>query len=313
MIDFKLDGKKIWVAGHRGMVGQALLRRLEKENVEVLTVDRKNLDLRDGQAVQTWMKEQAPDVVLLAAAKVGGILANTTYPAEFMYDNLMIASNIIHASACSDVSKLLFLGSSCIYPKFAPQPIVESALLSGPLEPTNQWYALAKIVGVKMVEAYALQYGKSFISVMPTNLYGVGDTYHLLNSHVIPALIMKIHTAKEEKRADVEIWGSGNVLREFLYVDDLADACIFLLKTYDEPLPINVGVGEDLSIRDLAFLICKVIGFEGKIIFDTGKPEGTPQKLLDVSRIHNLGWRAQISLEEGLKKAYQDYLKRKAE
>ncbi|HQS84756.1 MAG: GDP-fucose synthetase [Alphaproteobacteria bacterium 16-39-46] len=313
MTNFQLKGKKIWVAGHRGMVGQALLRRLETENAEVLTVDRKNLDLRDEKAVQTWMKEHSPDVVLLAAAKVGGILANSTYPAEFLHDNLTIASNVIHASSCLNVSKLLFLGSSCIYPKFASQPIVETALLSGSLEPSNQWYALAKIVGVKMVEAYALQYGKSFISVMPTNLYGVNDTYHLLNSHVIPALIMKIHAAKTEKRASVEIWGSGNVRREFLYVDDLADACIFLLKNYDSPQTINVGVGEDLSIRDLAHQIGNVIGFHGEFVFDTKKPEGTPQKLLDVSRMNNLGWRPQVSLEAGLKSAYQDYLKRNAE
>ncbi|MBS0185399.1 MAG: GDP-L-fucose synthase [Proteobacteria bacterium] len=310
MINFQLEGKKIWVAGHRGMVGQALLRRLEKEKSEILTVDRKTLDLRDAKAVQTWMKKNSPDIILLAAAKVGGILANATYPAEFLYDNLMIASNIIHASSYLNVSKLLFLGSSCIYPKFASQPIKETELLSGALEPTNQWYALAKIVGVKMIEAYALQYGKSFISVMPTNLYGIGDTYHLLNSHVIPALIMKIHQAKVENKKDVEIWGSGNVRREFLYVDDLADACIFLLKVYDSPQTINIGVGEDLSIRELAFLIGKIIGFQGDFMFNAQKPEGTPQKLLDISRLQNLGWRPQVSLKAGLERAYQDYLKR---
>lgn len=308
---FDLSGKKIWVAGHRGMVGAAILRQLEKEkDVTLLTISHKELDLRDQAGVHTWVKDNKPDVVFLAAAKVGGIMANSTYPADFIYDNLAITTNIIHAAWMNGVQKLVNIGSSCIYPKFAPQPIKEDSLLSGPLEPTNEYYALAKIAGIKMCQAYRAQYGADFIALQPCNLYGPGDTYHGENSHVIPAMILKFQAAKDRGDSFLELWGTGTPLREFLFVDDLAEAAVFLCKTYSDPMPMNVGFGTDLSIRDLAHKIAAVVGYKGEIRFNPEKPDGTPKKLLDVSRLEAAGWRAKTSLDEGLKIAYQDYLSR---
>lgn len=308
---FDLSGKKIWVAGHRGMVGSAILRQLEKEkDVTLLTIPHKDLDLRDQAGVNAWVKENKPDVVFLAAAKVGGIMANSTYPADFIYDNLAITTNIIHAAWMNGVQKLVNIGSSCIYPKFAPQPIKEDSLLTGPLEPTNEWYALAKIAGIKMCQAYRAQYGADFIALQPCNLYGVGDTYHGENSHVIPAMILKFQAAKDTKAPFLELWGSGTPLREFLFVDDMAEAAVFLCKTYSDPVPMNVGFGTDLSIHDLAHKVAAVVGYTGEIRFNPEKPDGTPKKLLDVSRLTAAGWTAKTSLDEGLKIAYQDYLSR---
>jgi GDP-L-fucose synthase len=308
---FDLSGKKIWVAGHRGMVGAAILRQLEKEkDVTLLTISHKELDLRDQAGVNTWVKDNKPDVVFLAAAKVGGIMANSTYPADFIYDNLAITTNIIHAAWMNGVQKLVNIGSSCIYPKFAPQPIKEDSLLSGPLEPTNEYYALAKIAGIKMCQAYRAQYGADFIALQPCNLYGPGDTYHGENSHVIPAMILKFQASKDRGDSFLELWGTGTPLREFLFVDDLAEAAVFLCKTYSDPIPMNVGFGTDLSIRDLAHKIAAVVGYKGEIRFNPEKPDGTPKKLLDVSRLEAAGWKAKTSLDEGLKIAYQDYLSR---
>lgn len=308
---FNLSGKKIWVAGHRGMVGAAILRQLEKEkNITPLTISHKELDLRDQAGVNAWVKANKPDVVFLAAAKVGGIMANSTYPAEFIYDNLAITTNVIHAAWVNGVQKLVNIGSSCIYPKFAPQPIKEDSLLSGPLEPTNEWYALAKIAGIKMCQAYRAQYGADFIALQPCNLYGLGDTYHGENSHVIPAMILKFQTAKNKGEAFIELWGTGTPLREFLFVDDMAEAAVFLCKTYSDSVPMNVGFGTDLSIRDLAHKIAKVVGYQGEIRFNPEKPDGTPKKLLDVSRLTAAGWTAKTTLDEGLKISYQDYLSR---
>ncbi|ARN84560.1 GDP-L-fucose synthase family protein [Candidatus Nucleicultrix amoebiphila] len=304
---FTLTHKKVWVAGHRGMVGKALVKSLTHESCEVLTVDRTHLDLTSQIKVDEWMSANKPDVVIIAAAKVGGIHANNTYPAHFLYENMMIASNIIHAAYVQNVQKLLFLGSSCIYPRLAKQPMNENELLTGPLEPTNQWYAIAKISGLKMAEAYRYQYGCDFISAMPTNLYGIGDTYHLENSHVIPALIMKIHEAKQNNAKSVTLWGTGDVFREFLFVDDLADACVHLLKKYSDFSPVNIGTGEDMKISHLANMIADVIGYKGQFIYDDSKPNGTPRKLLDVSKIKQLGWQAKMSLRDGLKIAYEDY------
>jgi GDP-L-fucose synthase len=307
---YPLTGKKIYVAGHHGMVGSALVRLLSKEACEIVTTEKTLVDLRNQSAVNSWFSQNKPEVVFLAAAKVGGIHANQSYPAEFLYDNLSIASHIIHAAKEFNVEKLLFLGSSCIYPRMAPQPIQEESLLSGPLEPTNEWYAIAKIAGLKMAEAYRKQYGCDFISGMPTNLYGPGDHYDLQNSHVLPALIRKIHEAKINQQPSVILWGTGQPKREFLYVDDLAEACIFLMKQYSEPEIVNIGVGSDLSIAELANLIAEILEYTGEFIFDTSMPDGTPRKQLDVSRIHNLGWQAKTSLKKGILQSYQDFLRR---
>lgn len=300
---------KIYIAGHRGMVGSAIMRRLQHDGFENIIVRTSSeLDLRNQEAVARFFADEQPDYVFLAAAKVGGIVANNTYRAEFIYDNLMIETNIIHYAYKSGVKKLMFLGSSCIYPKMAPQPLKEEYLLSGYLEQTNEPYAIAKIAGIKMCDAYRDQYGCNFISVMPTNLYGPNDNYNLTTSHVLPALIRKFHEAKEEGVSNVTVWGSGTPKREFLYADDLADACVFLMKTYNEPGLVNVGVGEDLTIQELAELIKDVTGFEGEIVFDSSKPDGTPRKLMDVSKLHSLGWRHRISLREGVELAYDDFL-----
>lgn len=301
---------KIYIAGHRGMVGGAIKRALEQKGFcNILVRTSKELDLRNQQAVENFFEEEQPAYVFLAAAKVGGIVANDIYRAEFLYDNLMIQSNIVHAAYKTKVRKLMFLGSSCIYPKMAPQPLKEEYLLTGPLEPTNEPYAIAKIAGIKLCESYRHQYGCNFISVMPTNLYGIGDNYHPQNSHVLPALIRRFHEAKERKDAAVVVWGSGSVKREFLYADDLADACLFLMEIYDEKEIINIGTGEDLTIRELAYLVREIIGFEGEIHFDSSKPDGTPRKLMDVTKMHRLGWRHTTSLQKGICLAYKDFLK----
>jgi len=297
---------KIFVAGHRGMVGSAIVRGLRENNFQnIITRGSSELDLRNQLAVDSFFQLEQPEYVFLAAAKVGGILANNLYRAEFLYDNLLIESNIIHAAYKYKTRKLLFLGSSCIYPKMAPQPLKEDYLLTGLLEPTNEPYAIAKITGIKLCEAYRDQYGCNFISAMPTNLYGQGDNYHPQNSHVIPGLIRRFHEAKVNHHDRVEIWGSGQPLREFLYVDDLAAACLFLMENYDGKLFVNIGTGTDLSIKNLAELIKEVVGFEGSIDFDATKPDGTPRKLMDVTRLSEMGWQSTISLKEGLKKTYQ--------
>lgn len=300
---------KIYVAGHRGMVGSAIFRKLQKEGYNnILTRTSKELDLRHQQAVEDFFQKEQPEYVFLAAAKVGGILANNTYRADFLYDNLMIQSNVIHAAYKYKVKKLLFLGSSCIYPKHAPQPMKEEYLLSGYLEPTNEPYAIAKITGIKMCEAYRDQYGCNFISAMPTNLYGPNDNYDLNNSHVLPALIRKFYEAKINKKPSVTIWGTGQPRREFMHADDLADACLFLMLNYNEKQFVNVGTGKDIAIAELAQLIKNIVGYEGEIVFDTSKPDGTPRKLLDLSYLHSLGWKHKIELEEGILLAYQDFL-----
>lgn len=291
------------------MVGSAIYRKLVKEGFSnIITRTSAELDLRNQQAVADFFAQEKPDYVFLAAAKVGGIVANNTYRADFLYENLAIQNNVIHQSYVNSVKKLMFLGSSCIYPKLAPQPLKEEYLLTGLLEDTNEPYAIAKIAGIKMCDAYRAQYGCNFISVMPTNLYGYNDNYHPQNSHVLPALIRKFDEAKRNGSSEVVIWGTGAPMREFLFADDLADACYFLMQNYDEPNLINIGTGEDLTIKDLALMIKDVVGFEGTLIFDTSKPDGTPRKLMDVSKLHNLGWRHQIELKEGLRLAYQDYL-----
>jgi GDP-L-fucose synthase len=298
---------KIYIAGHRGMVGSALLRKLQKEGFTNFVLRTSNeLDLRDQKAVTQFFAKEKPDYVFLAAAKVGGIVANNTYRAEFLYDNLMIQSNIIHQSYVQGVKKLMFLGSSCIYPKLAPQPLKEEYLLTGPLEHTNEPYAIAKIAGIKMCDAYRDQYSCNFISVMPTNLYGPNDNYDLNSSHVLPALLRKFHEAKERGDSEVVVWGSGTPKREFLHADDLADACVYLMNTYNESGLINIGVGEDISIKELAYLIKEITGFKGEVVFDSSKPDGTPRKLMDVSKLHNFGWKATIVLKDGIKKVYQD-------
>lgn len=301
----------IFVAGANGMVGSAIVRALKKQGYSnILTPSSKELDLSNQAAVNAWFHANKPEYVFLAAAKVGGILANNTYRADFLYVNLMIEANVIHASYLNNVKKLLFLGSSCIYPKLAPQPLKEEYLLSGELEYTNEPYAIAKIAGIKLVENYRKQYNCAFISAMPTNLYGPNDNYDLNNSHVLPALIRKFHEAKIQNLPNVTVWGTGSPLREFLHVDDLAEACIFLMEKYEGDEWLNIGVGHDISIKDLALLVKKVVGFEGELIFDTSKPDGTPRKLMDVSKINNLGWKAKISLEEGIKAVYEEYSKR---
>jgi GDP-L-fucose synthase len=298
---------KIYVAGHRGMVGSAIVRKLRSEGFEnIVTRSSSELDLRNQQDVEEFFAKEKPDHVFLAAAKVGGIVANNTYRADFLYENLMIQSNVIHSAYKHNVSKLMFLGSSCIYPKMCPQPIKEEYLLTGPLEITNEPYAIAKIAGLKMCEAYRSQYGCEFISVMPTNLYGPNDNYDLKNSHVLPALIRKFYEAKRDNIPSVEIWGSGKPMREFLHVDDLADACFFLMNTYDGQEALNIGTGTDLSILDLAHLIKKVSGYEGELVFDASKPDGTPRKLLDVSRLNSLGWKHSISLEQGIRMVWDE-------
>jgi len=298
---------KIYVAGHRGMVGSAIVRRLEQLGYKnIITRSSSEVDLRNQQQVFSFFEKEKPDYVFLAAARVGGIYANNTYRAEFLYDNLMIESNIIHASYLNNIKKLLFLGSSCIYPRMAPQPLKETYLLTGTLEYTNEPYAIAKIAGIKLCENYRLQYGCNFISVMPTNLYGPNDNYDLAKSHVLPALIRKIHTAKINGVPTVEVWGSGTPLREFLHVDDLSDACLFLMEHYNEPELINIGTGTDISIKDLALLIMKIAGYKGEIKFDSTKPDGTPRKLMDVNKLIALGWKPKISLEEGIKMVYKD-------
>jgi GDP-L-fucose synthase len=303
-----LHTDKIYVAGHRGMVGSAIVRRLQKEGYNnIITRTSKELDLRDPQAVAQFFQEEKPEYVFLAAAKVGGIVANNTYRGEFLYDNLMIQNNVIHQSYLNGVTKLMFLGSSCIYPKLAPQPLKEEYLLTGPLESTNEPYAIAKIAGIKLCDAYRAQYGCNFISVMPTNLYGPNDNYDLQNSHVLPALVRKMHEAKERGDAEVVVWGSGTPKREFLHADDLAHACFFLMQTYSKEGLVNIGVGEDISIKELALLIKDIVGFKGELTFDSSKPDGTPRKLMDVSKLHSLGWKASTGLREGIETAYNDF------
>jgi GDP-L-fucose synthase len=306
---FELKGRRVFVAGHKGMVGSALVRRLASEGVELLTVGRSEVDLCDQRAVFDWFAKNRPDAVFLAAAKVGGIVANDTLRAEFLYDNLIIAANVIHAAQVNGAEKLLFLGSSCIYPRLAAQPLREDSMLTGPLEPTNEPYAIAKIAGIKMVEAYRRQYGADFISVMPTNLFGPGDNYHPEHSHVVAALIRRFHEAKLSGAENVVVWGTGTPRREFLYVDDLADACVHLMKNYSSGELINIGTGEDITIADFARMVAAVVGYAGTIRFDASRPDGTPRKLLDVSRLASLGWRAHISLEDGIELAYRAYLR----
>jgi GDP-L-fucose synthase len=302
---FSLAGKRVWVAGHRGMVGSALVRRLGRERCEILTVARSEADLRRQEPTGRWLEGARPEVVIVAAAKVGGILANDTWPADFLYDNLMIEANVIEASHRVGVEKLLFLGSSCIYPKHAPQPMPEESLLTGPLEPTNEWYAIAKIAGIKLCQAYRRQHGCDFISAMPTNLYGPGDNYDLMSSHVVPALIRKMHEAKAAGAAEVEIWGTGRPRREFLHVDDLADACVHLLQHYSGELHLNIGCGEDVTIAELASLVQEVVGYRGRLRYDASRPDGTPRKLLDTGRLTALGWQPRIPLKDGLADAYR--------
>ena len=298
----------MWVAGHRGMAGSAVVRRLAGEGCELITVTRQELDLRDQGRVEAWMQAKRPQVVFVAAATVGGIVANDTRPAEFLYDNLAIETNIVHGSWKAGVEKLLFLGSSCVYPKLAPQPLTEDALLSGPLEPTNAWYAVAKIAGIKLCQAYRRQYGCDFISAMPTNLYGPGDNYDLEQGHVVAALQMKIHRAKQIGASTVEIWGSGTPRREFLYVDDLADGLVFVMKHYSEETHINVGTGQEITVRELAELIARVAQYEGAFVYDRSRPDGTPRKVMDVRRLTALGWTANTPLEQGLRQAYESYV-----
>lgn len=302
---------KIFVAGHRGMVGSAIYRKLISEGyTNIITRSSKELDLRDQHLVNDFFEQEKPEYVFLAAAKVGGIIANNTYRADFLYENIQLQNNVIHASYVNGVKKLMFLGSSCIYPKLAPQPLKEDYLLTGTLEPTNEPYAIAKIAGIKMCEAYRDQYGCNFISVMPTNLYGINDNYHPQNSHVLPALIKRFHEAKLNKLESVEIWGTGSPLREFLFSNDLADACYFLMQNYNDKQFVNIGTGHDLSIKDLALLVKKIVGYEGELKFDTTKPDGTPRKLMDVSKLHELGWKHKIELAEGIELAYEDFLKK---
>jgi GDP-L-fucose synthase len=305
---FELKGRRVLVAGHKGMVGSALVRRLASEDIELLTVGRSEVDLCDQAAVFDWFAKNRPQAVFMAAAKVGGIVANNTLRAEFLYDNLIIAANVIHAAHLNGTEKLMFLGSSCIYPRLAAQPLREDSMLTGPLEPTNEPYAIAKIAGIKMVEAYRSQYACDFISVMPTNLYGRGDNYHPQHSHVVAALIRRFHEAKLSGASNAAVWGTGTPRREFLYVDDLADACVHLMKIYSSGELINIGTGEDITIADFARMVAGVVGYAGTISFDPSRPDGTPRKLLDVSRLASLGWRAKTSLEDGIRLAYQAYL-----
>jgi len=310
---FPLTGKRVWVAGHRGMVGSAIVRRLAGEGCEVITAGREVVDLKRQDQVQAWMAREKPDAIFLAAAKVGGILANDRFPADFLYDNLMIEANIIEAAHAQGVAKLLFLGSSCIYPKFAPQPITEDALLTGELEPTNEWYAIAKIAGIKLAQAYRKQHGDDFISAMPTNLYGPGDNFDLNSSHVLPALIRKAHEAKLNGADGITIWGSGTPRREFLHADDCADACVHLMKTYSDAQHVNVGSGDDVTILELAQLVCEVVGLQGGITTDTSKPDGTPRKLMSADKLRGMGWAPTIGLRDGVAGAYGWFLDNQAQ
>ncbi|MBB4053774.1 GDP-L-fucose synthase [Devosia subaequoris] len=305
---FELTNKRVYVAGHRGMVGSAVVRRLAADGCEVITAGRDVVDLKRQAEVEAFMADAKPDAIVMAAAKVGGILANDTYPADFLYDNLLIGANITQAAFENGVQKMLFLGSSCIYPKMAPQPITEDALLTGPLEPTNEWYAIAKIAGLKLAQAYRKQHGCDFISAMPTNLYGPGDNFDLKSSHVLPALIRKAHQAKERGDATITIWGTGSPRREFLHADDCADALVFLLKTYSGHEHVNVGSGEDISILDLSKMVCEVVGFEGEIERDLTKPDGTPRKLMSADVLRDMGWSPRIGLREGVEQTYQWFL-----
>jgi GDP-L-fucose synthase len=304
---FPLKGRRVFVAGHHGMVGSALVRRLAKEECSLLTVGRDVVDLRHQFAVDRWFVEHQPEAVILAAARAGGIHANNNYPGDFLYDNLAIASNVIEASRRTRVAKLIFLGSSCVYPRLALQPMRETCLLTGPLEPTNEWYAIAKIAGIKLCQAYRRQHDCDFVSVMPTNLYGPNDNFDLLSGHVLPALLAKIAAAVSDGRDTVEIWGSGRPRREFLHVDDLADAVVFLMKTWSEEEPINIGSGTDVTITELTQLVADIIGFTGRFVFDRSKPDGTPRKLLDISKLTALGWRPGIPLEAGIRQTYRWY------
>jgi GDP-L-fucose synthase len=304
---FELSGARVWVAGHRGMAGSATVRRLQREPVEILTVGRSELDLRETGAVRAWVRDNRPDVVIVAAAKVGGILANSTFPVDFLQDNLAIELAVISGAHEAGVRKLLMLGSSCIYPRLAPQPMPEEALLTGPLEPTNEWYAIAKIAGLKLCQAYRRQYGDDFISAMPTNLYGIGDNYHPEHGHVPAALIRRMHEAKASGAREAVIWGTGAPLREFLDVDDLADACVFLLEHYSGELAVNVGAGREINIADFARTVADVVGFDGDLRFDTSRPDGMPRKLLDSTRLTAMGWTAKTPLRDGLAKAYADF------
>jgi GDP-L-fucose synthase len=306
---FALQGKRVWVAGHRGMVGSAIVRRLATEDCEVIMAGREVVDLKRQDQVQEWMAREKPDAIFLAAAKVGGILANDSLPADFLYDNLMIEANIIEAAHRNDVAKLMFLGSSCIYPKMAPQPILEDSLLTGPLEPTNEWYAIAKIAGIKLAQAYRKQHGADFISAMPTNLYGEGDNFDLNSSHVLPALMRKAHEAKQSGAQSITIWGTGTPRREFLNADDCADACVHLMKTYSDFEHVNVGSGEDVTILELAELVCDVVGFQGQIVTDPSKPDGTPRKLMSAGKLRAMGWAPSIPLREGVVKTYDWFLR----
>jgi GDP-L-fucose synthase len=306
--EFSLRGKKVFVAGHRGMVGGAIVRRLASEDCEVIVADRRELDLREQSAVRDWFSRKRPDAVFLAAAKVGGILANSQFPADFLYDNLLIETNVIEAAHRNDVEKLLFLGSSCIYPKFAPQPIEEGALLSGPLEPTNEWYAVAKIAGLKLCQAYRQQHGRDYVSAMPTNLYGPGDNFDLSSSHVLPALMRKAHLAKANDNPQIVVWGTGSPRREFLHVDDLADACVFLMGRYSEDQHINVGSGSDLPISELVEMVCDVVGYKGNIHYDRSKPDGTPRKLMSGDKLGAMGWQPRVSLRDGIESTYKWFL-----
>lgn len=304
---FSLLKRRVFVAGHRGMVGSAIVRRLEIEDCHILTVDRETLDLRNTAKVNNWFEREKPDAVFLAAARVGGIYANSCYPADFLYDNLLIAANVIEAARLTGVSKLMFFGSSCIYPRLAPQPIPEASLLTGALEPTNEWYAIAKIAGLKLCQAYRRQHNCDFVSVMPTNLYGPNDNFELSSAHVLPALMRKIDVAFRERQKTVEIWGSGTPRREFLHVDDLADATVFLMKTWSGEEPLNIGTGQDVSIIELAETIAEIIGFRGDFVFDRTKPDGTPQKLLDLSNLVARGWQPKMSLRCGIRQTYEWY------
>ncbi|QQN72996.1 GDP-L-fucose synthase [Croceicoccus sp. YJ47] len=307
-MSYSLAKKRVYVAYHRGMVGSAIVRRLEAMDCTILTSDR-STDLREQDKVRAWFEENRPDAAIVAAARVGGILANDRYPAQFLYDNLMIEANIVDAAHRNGVEKMLMLGSSCIYPKLAPQPITEDSLLTGPLEPTNEWYAIAKIAGIKLCQAYRREYGSDFISAMPTNLYGPGDNFDLATSHVMPAMIRKAHDAKNASDGSIPIWGTGTPRREFLHVDDLADACVFLMENYSDESHVNVGYGDDITIAELAQLVCEVVGFEGDLDFDTTKPDGTPRKLMDSTMLRDMGWSPSIALREGIATAYDDFLK----
>jgi len=310
---YDLAGKSVWVAGHRGMVGSAVVRRLAREDCTVITAGRDAVDLKRQAEVEVFLRDTRPDAIVMAAAKVGGILANETYPADFLYDNLMIEANIVAAAHANDVGRLLFLGSSCIYPKLAPQPIQESALLTGPLEETNEWYAIAKIAGIKLAQAYRRQYGRDYISAMPTNLYGPGDNFDLHSSHVVPALMRKAHEAKLRGDRQLVVWGTGTPRREFLHADDCADALVFLLKTYSGDEHVNVGSGEDLTILALTEMVCDVVGFHGEIVHDLSKKDGTPRKLMSADKLRALGWQPRIGLRQGLAETYQWFLENLAE